>query len=199
MGRNSSARRYPLVFAAALVPALVTAGTARADIVYIVNQTIGDGSVRGTLTTDGMLGLLSVGDFEAWHLILTGKGGATVTLDNGDPTAMIYLSGSDVNATATEITFNFSGTDGGRLLFQDGPENGQTYWCNAASAPDCDQGKSVTPQTIADPSFQNVPESGVQVIAGVVPEPSTWAMMLLGFAGLGFAGYRASRKTTAVA
>jgi hypothetical protein len=23
-----------------------------------------------------------------------------------------------------------------------------------------------------------------------VPEPSTWAMMLLGFAGLGFAGYR---------
>jgi hypothetical protein len=27
-----------------------------------------------------------------------------------------------------------------------------------------------------------------------VPEPSTWAMMLLGFAGLGFAGYRASRR-----
>jgi len=24
----------------------------------------------------------------------------------------------------------------------------------------------------------------------VVPEPSTWAMMLLGFAGLGFTGYR---------
>jgi len=28
-----------------------------------------------------------------------------------------------------------------------------------------------------------------------VPEPSTWAMMLLGFSGLGFAAYRASRKT----
>ena len=27
----------------------------------------------------------------------------------------------------------------------------------------------------------------------VVPEPSTWAMMLLGFAGLGFAGYRRAR------
>ena len=25
------------------------------------------------------------------------------------------------------------------------------------------------------------------------PEPSTWAMMLLGFAGLGFAGYRKTR------
>jgi hypothetical protein len=32
-----------------------------------------------------------------------------------------------------------------------------------------------------------------------VPEPSTWAMMLLGFAGLGFAGYRRSRKAAAVA
>jgi hypothetical protein len=28
----------------------------------------------------------------------------------------------------------------------------------------------------------------------VVPEPSTWAMMLLGFAGLGFAAYRRARK-----
>ena len=28
----------------------------------------------------------------------------------------------------------------------------------------------------------------------VVPEPSTWAMMLIGFAGLAFAGYRRTRK-----
>ena len=31
------------------------------------------------------------------------------------------------------------------------------------------------------------------------PEPSIWTMMALGFAGLGFAGYRASRKTASVA
>jgi hypothetical protein len=30
-----------------------------------------------------------------------------------------------------------------------------------------------------------------------VPETSTWAMMLLGFAGLGFVGYRTSRKNAA--
>lgn len=32
-----------------------------------------------------------------------------------------------------------------------------------------------------------------------VPEPSTWALMLVGFAGLGFGGYRASRKSAALA
>ena len=35
-------------------------------------------------------------------------------------------------------------------------------------------------------------------VSGAVPEPSTWAMMLIGFGGLGFAGYRSTRKTEAV-
>ena len=34
---------------------------------------------------------------------------------------------------------------------------------------------------------------GSFVYSGAVPEPSTWAMMLLGFAGLGLAGYRRAR------
>jgi hypothetical protein len=37
--------------------------------------------------------------------------------------------------------------------------------------------------------FQTIPVSYV-----AAPEPSTWAMMFLGFAGLGYAGYRASRR-----
>jgi hypothetical protein len=36
-------------------------------------------------------------------------------------------------------------------------------------------------------------------LTNAVPEPSTWAMMLLGFAGLGFAGYRRSRKEAVAA
>jgi hypothetical protein len=32
-----------------------------------------------------------------------------------------------------------------------------------------------------------------------IPEPSTWTMILAGFAGLGFAGWRAQRKTAALA
>jgi hypothetical protein len=38
-----------------------------------------------------------------------------------------------------------------------------------------------------------------QSIAGVAPEPSTWAMMLVGFMGLGFAAHRASRRAKVAA
>lgn len=41
---------------------------------------------------------------------------------------------------------------------------------------------------------------GSLVLAGNAPEPSTWAMLMLGFAGLGYAGFRSSsRKAAAIA
>ncbi len=39
---------------------------------------------------------------------------------------------------------------------------------------------------------------GAIVIGGAVPQIPTWVMMLIGFAGLGFVGYRNMRKTAAV-
>jgi hypothetical protein len=38
--------------------------------------------------------------------------------------------------------------------------------------------------------FLLTPDSATAFSAGAAPEPSTWAMMLVGLAGLGFAGYR---------
>ena len=35
-------------------------------------------------------------------------------------------------------------------------------------------------------------------VMAAVPEPSTWAMMLIGFAGLGFMAYRRTKKSAAV-
>ena len=43
-------------------------------------------------------------------------------------------------------------------------------------------------------SFENSPYFVTLTVTTAVPELSTLALMLLGFAGLGFAGYRASRK-----
>jgi hypothetical protein len=34
---------------------------------------------------------------------------------------------------------------------------------------------------------------------GTIPEPSTWAMMLLGFVGLGVLGYRRARAAVPIA
>jgi hypothetical protein len=36
-------------------------------------------------------------------------------------------------------------------------------------------------------------------VAGGVPEPSTWAMMILGFAGIGFMAYRRESKPALMA
>ncbi len=45
-----------------------------------------------------------------------------------------------------------------------------------------------------DPSFDGLDNFSV---TAAVPEASTWAMMVLGFAGLGFAGFRARRTAIA--
>jgi PEP-CTERM motif len=47
-----------------------------------------------------------------------------------------------------------------------------------------------------NPTFENW--YGFTVGVSAVPEPATWAMMLLGFGALGFAGYRRSRKGVAL-
>jgi PEP-CTERM motif len=47
---------------------------------------------------------------------------------------------------------------------------------------------SITP----DQALLNAADS---LSVGAVPEPSTWAIMLIGFAGLGFAGYRRALRT----
>ena len=46
---------------------------------------------------------------------------------------------------------------------------------------------------VADGSYNSGGFGFDFAIGGAVPEPSTWAMMLIGFAGLGFAGYRRAR------
>jgi len=45
-------------------------------------------------------------------------------------------------------------------------------------------------------AFLSVSADVTLTAVGGVPEPSTWAMMILGFAGIGFMTYRRSRKST---
>lgn len=82
---------------------------------------------------------------------------------------------------------------GGYLLFFTNPDNlGIPAYTGSA-------GNLAAVFATADPltgfAYESVTvyDAGVS-ISGVVPEPSTWTMMALGFAGLSFAGYRRSRQ-----
>jgi PEP-CTERM motif len=47
-----------------------------------------------------------------------------------------------------------------------------------------------------NPAGNYVVDNGTFAVTAAVPEPSTWAMMILGFVGVGFTAYRRSRKSS---
>lgn len=59
-------------------------------------------------------------------------------------------------------------------------------------------GTSANTITFRDLSL-NADSFSPNFVTGAVPEPSTWAMMLLGFAGVGFVAYRRKSKPASVA
>ena len=178
--------------AVALTATLLGAGVCNAGpITYHVNQTIGGGSVVGTIQTDGAIGVLGSADITAWNLDLNGPG-ATFNITNAN--SVMFMTGSDVTATATDLFFDFSGADGGILLFQQGLFSGAHYYCDATTTAACLQGASVTPQTFANTSFQNVAVAGNHVIgtAAAVAEPAVLAVFGTGLLGLGLVRRRRS-------
>jgi hypothetical protein len=198
--------RY-LKLAAPSLALMLSSQALAGPIVYTVNQSVGAGSVTGTITTDGTIGNLDVSNFVAWNLLLSIPG-QSFALDQTNSVVLSYQSGfygpanNDVTATAQNILFNFDGTDGGYLGFQQGPYSGAHYWCSATITQgfDCAAGG----QTIAPISVFSAYEfqafRGNVVLAtaaGSVPEPASWAMMLAGFATLGAAARR--RRAAGVA
>lgn len=171
---------------------LVLAGSASA-LTYVVNQTIGAGSVTGTITTDGATGVLSNSDFLSWDLLLKGAGGVFYHLTSGS----VYDQGGSASADAHHIYFNYSGPSNDFLVFQQVLFSGFNYWCNATTLGSCYQGASVVPYVYYDSSTQIEPRSGNQIIATAgVPEPAAWGLMLV---GLGLAGAAIRRRQAAPA
>ena len=99
-------------------------------------------------------------------------------------------------------TFDIAGTGGGLTndltsLSLDGVAcgaDGGGFKCNGGAFFDIFSWSIVPGTTIGG---LNPEDLMLSVTVTQVPEPSTWAMMLAGFAGLGFLSYRASRKTPA--
>jgi PEP-CTERM motif len=64
----------------------------------------------------------------------------------------------------------------------------------SSDAPDLGPTAPIDP--IGEPGTPSMPGGNTPTGATAVPEPSTWAMLLLGFAGLAYAGYRRSKGTS---
>jgi len=79
---------------------------------YSVDRTIGTGTITGFIETDGSLGVLGAGNFVDWSLLLN-VGTDTYTLygPSSGNNSSVYVQGSDVTATATQVLFNFNGSD----------------------------------------------------------------------------------------
>jgi hypothetical protein len=95
------------------------------------------------------------------------------------------------NTCGTELNFTASGADATHPFVIAGPRPSAGNFANFAVP-------FVANLSIAPNTALCSEDTACTGLVGA-PEPSTWAMMLLGFAGLGFLGYRKACKGTIVA
>ena len=111
--------------------------------------------------------------------------------------------GQFVTPAGGSVTFSL-GSDDDAWVFLNGQlvvDNGGVHaLATARLRDDLEPGTNTVEVFMAD---RHVVQAGLYFDADVtlnpaVPEPSTWAMMLCGFAGLGFVGYRARARRAAI-
>ena len=123
-------------------------------------------------------------------------------------------SGVFVNATGAATTFNWyvdpTNTQGAGTSTDTPGAKVDTFFHTAVSAADSFSHNgsglatltspfSLTEQfSLALPAHGELLNRGQAIVLSSVPEPSTWAMMLLGFAGLGFAAFRGRRRARTI-
>ena len=154
----------------AILPTLTAAGSARADVIDVFNLTgtFDNGStLSGTINVDVTTGVATSLDaiadgFGISHII-------TQFSQSGEYTVGAAPSGNnDAHFLLMFPIADLIGYNGGDLSTDT-------------------QLQDLTMKPIEITTFLT---SGSATLVQGVPEPSTWAMLLLGFAGLGYAGYR---------
>ncbi|MDO9433000.1 MAG: PEPxxWA-CTERM sorting domain-containing protein [Phenylobacterium sp.] len=166
---------------------------------YIANRAIGGGNANISVTTDGTLGILKSANIVDWNITLTHGGDVFVLKGpvSGANSDHLVL-GSALSATANDLLFDFSGS--GLFLIQ-APyiSSSQTFWCLQATGCFDTDGARAEGLLIGHDQTNPVASqtySGVQTIASLqtaVPEPATWAMMIIGFGAVG-SMVRAARR-----
>lgn len=183
--------------------ALSMATTNAAAITYHVDRIIGDGTVVGTITTNGHLGLLTDinTQIENWSLTLTApnlNSGIPVVIDQ---TGSVVLTGGAVTATPTELVYDFNLPGTHNLLFMDQLEGGvpTALWCletsRCSSAPDLSEHIAIRLINGSTQALQIVDHSlsGEVIFAtAVIPVPA--AIWLFGSGLFGLFGLARIRR-----
>lgn len=174
---------------------------------YIGNFTSTQGgNATWSITTDNTTGLLTDSNITAWSFVLN-NGTNSVTLDNTN--SLFTIFGSNLSATATALNFNFGQVDPRSFVMVHAFSGLNSLICfDASNASSCTGNPSAVSFGAGTwtTNMQTLSQAGVTTIASTtgttlvplqntaVPEPATWAMMVLGFGLVGSA--MRQRKTT---
>jgi hypothetical protein len=199
-------RRKIWCFAAALAALLSTAAADATPIEYSFSGT-GDWTLNGlggsgdfvvNLSADTSKIMVEPGEYASLVSGTFSSGGSAVAFTEGGPVVFNEV----IDGTAPQ----------GTMLFAQVPDIGPVTGLGLTNSlfETYDLSRAL-PLTSGTPEWVNTPFytsngpleflsiSAVSFQATTVPEPSIWAMLLLGFAGLGCVGYRLSRRSAGLA
>ncbi len=179
------------------------------DVDYSFGLIPADGEITGFITTSCNSCVLTASDVLSWSF--TASDGTSDSSSN--PTSGINASGIILEATPRGIFTAADATVGGYFAFcsdianngsdcfktaglnvdniLEGPDQGSPYYHISWEEKSSAIGKYSTDG--GAPDNPNGPGYEFPVIELTVPEPPAWAMMIIGFAGLGFAAHRRQR------
>ena len=183
-------RTLKFIILSSLVLLGLSISAANASIVYNVDRTVGDGSVRGFIETDGTIGILNNNNITDWELTLTVLG-LSDTIELG-PKSRHSLAGNATAATATQLWFDFDVKNSTNYLFFEGT-NPANFWClqtqNCVGPPSASETISVSN------SRSQAARSGRIAFAQISAVPVPAAVWLFGTALIGLVGFSKRRKT----
>jgi hypothetical protein len=181
----------------------IAAAPASAAVLIDITQSGGnvDVTVTGDLNLEGATLYTSLGGYnpgiipggDDWY-VAPGGGGAIDVYELTGVTLPFGTSGSFFNGglTLAGDSFFIEGDNGIEPLVA--VPAGYTSGAPISSFMSL-AGETIAGMTLIPGSYTfDIPNDTITLEIGV-PEPATWAMMLLGFAGLGLAGYRRARTT----
>jgi hypothetical protein len=166
--------------------------------------------VQGTITTDCNNCVMLQSDIVDWNLTIAVHGVPSTSLLgplSGSNSNVVMSGAADVVATSVGLFFNFSAPGEAYLVFQD-PTNNAFLQFDGPGANDFAYPDTISWGIFNQPTVWITPYSDQIGTAAFgdhdhdhdptagVPEPSTWALMLLGFAGLAFLAHRRRREAT---